>query len=384
MSTSSRSRYALLAAVVLLVLTGPFGPADAATPTPSAATESPTSESPTSESPSPPLTTTTATVSSGASNSPEIQTSPTVTDTPMACASGTADPGPPTTAPPGIPAPAGNSCAAVNAIEESFPGAVAASSDDASTRLVETVPESHVTTRELLREPAPPLPESGEKPLLLPGTDAAVGLNVTKEGQLGERQTVAPGLHEYTGGDPAARTVLQQLPGQSLRIYKVIERHTAAPGAPTELSFQFQLSKGWRLSRDYYYVGSPGITLIDPSTPSNIIPDGTPRGFLTAPAAHDADKDLVTSSWEIRNGDTVEMKVYDDGPGVRYPVVVDPQWFINRWLVWGALVLEAPQVAVPLAVIGCSVGVAENWETTVGQVWYQRVWLASLACLVAL
>jgi hypothetical protein len=234
-----------------------------------------------------------------------------------------------------------------------------------------------------------PLPDSGEKPLALPGTDDAVGLHVTKQQQLGKGRAVGPGLREYTGGEPGARTVLQQLPGQSLRIYKVIEQHMAAPGAPTELGFRFQRDCGrtcsstWQLSDKYYYLGSRGITLIDPSTPSEIISDGTPRGFLTAPAAHDANGNLVPSSWEIRNGDTVEIKVAD-GPGVVYPVVVDPQWFINRWLVRGALLLEAPQVTLPLAVIGCTFGVTEDWQRTVGQLWYQRVWQAALACLVAL
>jgi hypothetical protein len=241
----------------------------------------------------------------------------------------------------------------------------------------------------LLHEKAP-LPESGEKPWLLPGTDDAVGLDVTKQGQLGAGQVVGPGLREYAGGDPAARTVLQQLPGQSVRIYKVIERHTSAAGAPTELSFQFRRSCGrtcstaWLLSDKYYYLGSRGITLIDPSTTSDIIADGTPRGFLTAPAAHDANGRAVPLNWEIRNGDTVEMKVDDGQAGVRYPVVVDPQWFLGRWLVAGALLLEAPWVAAPLAAIKCGNGVAEDWETIVGQVWYQRVWRAALACLVAL
>lgn len=386
MSTSSTSRYALLAAVALLFLTAPLGPADAATPTPSTVTESP----------SPPLTTTTSTATPTASDTPTIQTSPTVTDTSITCDSGTAEPGPPTTAAPGIPTPAGspapaatsaNSCAA--AIEKSFPGAGADSSDDASTNLAKEVPEPHVTTRTLLYEKAP-LPEFGEKPWLLPGTDDAVGLNVTKQGQLGGGRDVGPGLREYAGGDPAARTVLQQLPGQSVRIYKVIERRTAAPGAPTELSFRFQracgrtCSEAWRLSDKYYYLGSRGITLIDPSTTSDIITEGTPRGFLTAPAARDANGSPVSLTWEIRNGDTVEMKVDDGLAGVRYPVVVDPQWFIGRWLAKGSLLLAAPEVAVPLAVIGCVSGGAVDWQMTVGRVWYERVWRAALACLVAL
>jgi hypothetical protein len=31
-----------------------------------------------------------------------------------------------------------------------------------------------------------------------------------------------------------------------------------------------------------------------------------------------------------------------DGPGVKYPRRGRPQWFVNRWLVMGALSLEAP------------------------------------------
>ncbi|WP_156994214.1 hypothetical protein [Pseudonocardia acaciae] len=370
------SRCALLAAVLLFLLTAPFAPAKAATPTPppptATATPTATTAPKTSPSATPTVTPTTA---------PKSPTSPTVAESSIAC---------------GSPAPAATSaspCAAkeesVNAIEKSFPRAGADSSDDASTKLAKEVPQAHTTTRTLLHEKAP-LPESGQRPWLLPGTDDAVGLDVTRQGQLGGGRAVGPGLREYTGGDQAARTVLQQLPGQSVRIYKVIDRHTAAPGAPTELSFRFQracgrtCSQAWLLSDRYHYLGSRGITLIDPSRTSDIIAEGTPRGFLTAPAARDANGGPVSLTWEIRNGDTVEMRVDDGLAGVRYPVVVDPQWFIGRWLAKGSLLLAAPEVAVPLAAIGCGYGIAVDWQTTVGQVWYERVWRAALACLVAL
>lgn len=303
-------------------------------------------------------------------------------------------------------------------IGQSFPGAAADSSEDATVNLVKEVPAAHPTTRALLQEKTP-LPESmggffGEKPWTLPDTDATVKLDVTREGKIKKGHAAGAGLREYDGGEPGTRTVFQQLPGQSMRIYKIIERHETDAGAPTELRLRFErgcsggwfsstpkkcskeqhctrfarwihrpCTHEWVLSNTYSYLGTKGITLIDPNTPSDVISDGTPRGFLTAPVARDASQRPVFVTWGI-NDDTVEVKVYDGAAGVKYPVVVDPQWFIGRWLTRGALVAGNPNVAVALMAIGCAARGAVEWPETLGQPWYRRVWQAALACLVAL
>lgn len=130
-------------------------------------------------------------------------------------------------------------------------------------------------------------------------------------------------------------------------------------------------------------ISGPKALLIDPNTASNVVTEGTPRGFLTAPVARDANRRPVYVSWSIKD-DTVEVKVYDGVAGVKYPVVVDPQWFVGRWLTRGALLAGSPQVELALTVVGCAARSTVEWPDTVGQPWYTRVWRAALACLVAL
>jgi len=304
----------------------------------------------------------------------------------------------------------------VEHIGRAFPGAAADSSESATAELAEQVPATNSRTRELLQEKTP-LPESmggfwGEKPWTLPETDGTVKLDVTREGNLKKSSAAGPGLREYEGGEPGTRTVFQQLPGQSVRIYKVIEQHEADAGAPTELSFQFQLgcsgggwfsstpkkcseeqctgffhrrcTKPWVLSDKYSYIGHQGITLIDPNTASDVTGDGTPRGFLTSPVARDANRQPIPLEWKI-NGGTVEIKVKDSSvAGVKYPVIVDPQWFTGRWLAKGALVAGQPEVGLALMAIGCVAGGALEWPDTLGQPWYRRVWRTALACLASI
>ena len=100
-------------------------------------------------------------------------------------------------------------------------------------------------------------------------------------------------------GNGTSRTVLQQLPGENIRIYKVIERHPGGPGEPTVLRFRFHTSV--TVSDEYTYIGHPGVTLIDPNGPGELQGHrGSPIGFLTEPVALDANSQPVTVTWTLR------------------------------------------------------------------------------------
>ena len=309
-----------------------------------------------------------------------------------------------------------NTSTAAGAIEQTFPGAAEDSRENATQELVNEVPESHTQTRQLLGEKVE-LPASlggffGEDPWTLPDTDETVKLDVTREGNLKSSELVGTGLREYAGGEPDTRTVFQQLPGRSVRIYKIIDRHAGDPAVPTELAFTFErgcsggflgfggtkcsdeqcpsffsrdgCTKAWSLSPDYSYLGSRGIALIDPNVSSDVIDEGVPRGFLTAPAARDAEGKPVFIEWGVADDDMVYMRVYDGVGGIKYPVVVDPQYFVGRWLVKGALIAARVPGAYPLELIGCGARIVVDWPSTVGGIWYRRVWHAALACMVEL
>lgn len=340
----------------------------------------------------------------------------TSTTSPAAPASSSASPGSATCGTvPSPDAPLPDTAKSVEYIVQAFPGAAADSSDGATAELEKQVPPDHSRTRDLLQEKTT-LPESmggifSEKPWPLPETDSTVKLDVTRDGKITKSRPAGPGLREYDGGEPGTRTVFQQLPGQGVRFYKIIEQHKADANAPTELSFHFEKScsgggifsstpkkcakeqctgwihkhctKPWVLSDKYSYIGAKGITLIDPNTASDVTGDGAPRGFLTAPVARDASRKPVFLTWGI-NGDTIEVKIYDGAAEVKHPVIVDPQWFVGRWLAKGALVAGQPEVGVALMAIGCAAGVALEWPETEGQLWYRRIWPLALACLTSL
>jgi hypothetical protein len=180
---------------------------------------------------------------------------------------------------------------------------------------------------------------------------------------------------------------LQQLPGRTIRIYKVIDRHEAAPGAPTEFRFTFnkdctekKCASDWRLSDKYSYLGHNGVTLIDPNEQSDVIAEGKPVGFFTEPVARDANRAPVYVDWRL-DGDTVHIKVHDYTDGIKYPVVVDPHWFVGAWLVKNVLLPGARNADIVLVSIGCGARGVLDWTETVGQPWYRRVWHASLKCL---
>ena len=213
------------------------------------------------------------------------------------------------------------------AIEKSFPGAVEESGDRAKADLLNEVPVEHTRTRQYLEEPPTELPESmdgifGEKRWVVPETDDLVALDVSKDSSLGSRHEVGigQGIWQYDGGEPGVSTTLQQLPGKNVRIFKVIEDRTAAaPDAPTELSFHFERDcsgffnrkcaaedcglpfsgqnciQGWRLAK-YSYLGTEGVLLIDPNTPSEVVEAGTPKAFLTAPVAFDKNQSTQFST----------------------------------------------------------------------------------------
>jgi hypothetical protein len=307
----------------------------------------------------------------------------------------------------------------VQDISNAFPGAADDSREDASASLVRRVPASRPRTRELLQEKSV-LPESlkkgwfGPEGWVLPESQGTVRLKVSKDRAVTKGHAAGPGLREYEGGEPGTRTILQQLPGKTVRIYKVIDEHQGDRGRPTELQFHFERGcKGggwfssaqvcsteyctgghwwsdddekcyedWLLSDAYSYLGHRGILLINPNEPSDVIAEGRPVGFLTEPVARDAKRRPVPVDWRV-TGDTVELRVQDP-PGTAYPVVVDPQWFVGRWLARGALVAAGPNAQLALLAIGCAAGSLLTWPETVGQPWYQRVWITALGCLQAL
>jgi len=281
------------------------------------------------------------------------------------------------------------------------------------------VPESHKEARELLQQTSD-LPDSlgsfwGEKPWTLPETGGAVTVDITKDSKAKKGKDVGPGFRQFEGGEAGTRTVLQQLPGKNIRLYKLIDQHDAAAGSPTEFSFQFNrgcagghwwsnkdercatekcvrkhwwttdgqtCTKEWLLDDSYSYLGHKGIALINPNESSSAIPAGTPVGFLTEPVARDANRRPVPVKWNLADS-TMHIKVYDTA-GVRYPVVVDPHWFVGRWLVRGALVRGAPSVGTVLVALGCATRITLAWPETVGQPWYRRVWQVAIKCLEGL
>jgi hypothetical protein len=322
------------------------------------------------------------------------------------------------------PAPPGSE-ESVRDIATAFPGAEADSTDQATQELLAKVPANHSETRELVTRRSV-LPESlkkgwfGPEGWVLPETRGTVRLDVTKDGSINESRDVGPGIREYEEAD-GVQTLFQALPGKTVRIYKLIGEHREEPGAPTKLQFSFEKGcqgggwfsseakrcateyctgwffakdrkcmKEWELSDGYSYLGHPGIALINPNERSEATPDGKIMGFLTAPVARDANRKPVPVEWKIV-GDSVDIEVYDGVPGIKHPVVVDPHWFVGRWLIKGAVraakigaAFAAPEVAAALIAIGCGTRIILNYPDTVGQPWYRRVWHAALKCLEGL
>jgi hypothetical protein len=214
-------------------------------------------------------------------------------------------------------------------IEVPFPGAKDDSDNDATSRLMQSAGVERVATRAKLDQRAQ-LPEStigsfgglfGEKLWTLPETADTVHLDLTREGSLESYKEVSPGVRRYDGGEAGARTLLQQLPGNNVRIYKVIEHPTTDPAEPTEFTFRFELgcndnrqcSKGssfcffgpcqeaWTLSREFTYAGSEGVLLMDPNEKSDITGQGAPRGFVTAPTVRDQNGRAVYHHWDVQD-----------------------------------------------------------------------------------
>ena len=311
------------------------------------------------------------------------------------------------------------------AIEVSFPDAIADSGEAGKADLMSQVPDTHVQTRQLLDEPPTELPSSmggwfGEDPWVLPETGETVTLDVTKEGSLGGRTPLGPPdmwLYEdgAFGGEPGVRTAFQQLPGKNVRIFKIIGEHKAPPDAPTELAFYFERRcvgfldrtcsvedcgffgggncvKRWTLT-PYSYLGTEGVLLADPNPLPKPLEVGTPKAFLTEPVAFDANQNPVRIEWEISGDDTVNIRVYDNDPGVVHPVTVDPIVVLAaRWLAPATLRAVASSrfmtglraQVTTLVVTGCAIRAWEAWPQTEGQDWYRRVWRATLKCFEGL
>jgi hypothetical protein len=323
-----------------------------------------------------------------------------------------------TVPPPSQPLP--GSDAAIEDINKSFPGADADSREDVTADLIQKIPENRPKTRELLQEKSV-LPKSlkrgwfGPEGWTLPETQGTVRLDVTKDGAIKKSREAGLGLRTYEGGERGTRTIFQQLPGKTVRIYKVIEEHQGESGTPTELQFRFEKGcKGgglfsseeercstshctgghwwskknekctaeWRLLDKYSYLGHKGILLVDPNEPTDVIPEGKPIGFLTEPVARDANRKPVSIDLSV-TGDTVDIRVQDPAEA-EYPVVVDPQWFVGRWLARGALAVSGPNAQLALIAIGCAATGILTWPETVGQPWYRRVWVSALTCLQTL
>jgi hypothetical protein len=172
---------------------------------------------------------------------------------------------------------------------------------------------------------------------------------------------------------------MQQLPGKNVRLYKVITEHAGPANKPTVLRLRFSMGEcsgawifkqcapnDWILNDRYAYLGTRGVALMSPDDS----PDGNPVGFLSAPVVHDANGHPVYTAWRL-DGRTVVITVYDQGRA--HPVVVDPHWFVGKWL----LAVE------PLRVGGCVARIILDWYDTAGQAWYRRVWHAALECLAS-
>jgi hypothetical protein len=66
------------------------------------------------------------------------------------------------------------------------------------------------------------------------------------------------------------------------------------------------------------------VALINPNEHPDGFAEGKPMGFLTEPVARDADRKPVSIDWRLKDN-AIDITVYDNGPGIKYPVVVDPQ-----------------------------------------------------------
>ncbi len=429
MTRTTPGRYFTLTATTLLALVG--SPAAAsAQPTPSGTPSADVGSTPTAPNPSTapsrrPSASPLATASPSATAGPVVICSP--TRPPGAAASAapktvgplvTASPSgsvrsacgtvpPPSTPPQG-------SRKSVTDVATAFPGAEADSSKDAAADLANEVPPDHPQARELLHQTSG-LPKSLKKGWELPDTSGTVKLSVTKKGKVTKGSEAGPGFKEYNGGEKGTQTVLQQLPGRNVRIYKIIEKHVAPAEAPTELRLEFDMgctggglfstqekrcstkfctgggffstkkktcSEAWYLDDGYKYLGTRGVALINPNEHPDGFAEGKPMGFLTEPVARDADRKPVSIDWRLK-GNAIDITVYDNVPGIKYPVVVDPQWFVGQWLAKGALLRSNPETAGVIMTLQCGVGAALDWPDTVGQPWYRRVWHAVLSCLAA-
>jgi hypothetical protein len=317
-----------------------------------------------------------------------------------------------TVPPPSTPSP--GSRKSVADVATAFPGAEADSGKDAAADLVSQVPQDRPQARELLQQTSG-LPRSLKKGWELPDTSGTVKLSVTRKGKVTKGHDAGPGFREYDGGEKGTRTVLQQLPGKNVRVYKIVEKHEAVAGAPTELRLGFDkgckggglfssqekrcstrfctgggffsskkktCSKAWYLDDGYKYLGTRGVALINPNEHPDGFSEGRPMGFLTEPVARDANRKPISIDWGLNNN-AIDITVHDNGPGIQYPVVVDPQWFVGRWLVKGALLRSNPEAAGVIMTLQCTVGAALDWPDTLGQPWYRRVWHAALSCLAA-
>jgi hypothetical protein len=254
-------------------------------------------------------------------------------------------------------------------------------------------------TRDQLEQRAS-LPRSLDRGLLdVPGTGERVRLDVTVDGRSRQGRNSGPGLRDYgSRGERGVQTVLQQLPGENIRVYKVITGHRGEPGAPTVLRFRFRTSV--TVSDEYTYIGHPGVVLIDPNGPAGQLEGhrGSPIGFLTEPVALDANSQPVTVTWTLRSR-TLELRV-EDRPDMAYPVVVDPTFYPRTWMAQArngapllafvgragqgghesARAVAASEVAAAMTATGCAPGTPLTWIDATGD-FYRRVWARVLPCL---
>jgi hypothetical protein len=270
------------------------------------------------------------------------------------------------------------------------------STEQAQEEIVSSVPPTQTQTRDRLERRAA-LPRTLNKGVVsISGTGARVGLDVTVDGRNRPGRNSGSGLRDYgSKGERGVQTVLQQLPGGNLRIFKVISMHRGEPGEPTRLRFRFRTAV--EVSDEYTYIGHPGVTLIDPDVTSDLLEGhrGRPIGFLSEPVALDVNSQPVKVTWTLR-GRTLNIQV-EDRPDIAYPVVVDPTFYPRTWMVAArngvsllkfvghgvhksAQSIVGPEVAVAMMIVGCAPRVPLTWMDTTGG-FFRKVWAVVLTCL---